>query len=759
MSNTKVCPACQKLLPVLAVRCKFCGFRQPQNRGDAGAEDASQDGSSDADAKDSMSGAEIKKSTLPPARVATDKAKKETSRPNGTASNNARVDKSKTGLGGGLGMGKGKFGDGVKSLSKRTLLGPGALDSATSPRGSLGLKPDSFKKTSKKTSAAAPSPTEKKKPSPLFQGPTTGAPDHPTAAGASGSAAPPSPFAGRPSKAPTRPAMKPVATPSALSSALSAARSNDAEDSDILSLDDDSQLVLLESDQSGTMELDLDNLPADITVGETDEDATKGDAGESSSGNRTKAASTAVMGVVSRMRAGSGALSSLVVRWMGQATASIGTALSRLRDVSVKVWAVMGGVLLVLGIGLVLLMSSGAEEKAESNAAVAKRETPNAVAKPKSVAVKSKKSTAKPSTRQSGIRRHQCRAVSEYGSFMWQQELVSLLEKAGAKGVCDIMDQTFASMTAAFASLNPVMSSGLDGVPGSATLMVVPEGADKAGAGGIIFVFYETKLFRVILDFGAAREIELDMDDFEAAFETEAERSNLGDMSVTGFVDGDVRIELVQHRGDVKRRELQFTVTGLDVGLEKKLTEQRTAERHLAKANGYMLRQQYSNAVDAFQLAADANELCGAAWVGRATAQLYLEDFSGARAAANRALTVVDDDRIHALASHVLAVISLRSGDVKGAIAALEQAVSKDAANGDAALALNELKTGKYSTDRVAMTAARMSCVQELGATLEGLLARGNFPDTQTFFEALKTAKMDIFFERHKREWVSRECR
>ena len=770
MSNTKVCPACQKSLPVLAVRCKFCGFKQPLESSDDGEDAAEGSLADDGQADQDTTGNNSRKTTLPPARMGagkkknTGKGKKGRSDKKGgkPAKNTPKAEAGTPGNKRSGGLAAGKKSASTTKSRKRTLMGPGVLDSATSKKdvlsgagfgrkagASTALKP-LFKKEEKPlagTEVRDSKPGDKRKPAQASEAPAD--------SGASEST--------RPSKKPTRPAM--TAIPEKKPASRDAEDSDGIEDSEILSLDDDSQLVVLEGeDQSGTVELDLDALSAEEGISEMSDDdifddksdirkkPTQSDNASPKKGETSVQLRKAVLTLTSRLA------SMRVGLARGLKNAALKMA-PQLRRVPVKVWAIVAGVAVLL-MGAGIFLARGCDEAPMPKTEKVAKADANEYSKTKATHTRSEvKNASRENQASPAAASGNCHPVSAFGAFLWHGELASLVEKSGYKAVCDLMGQSFASMVTALADDNPVMAGSIDGLPDTAALEIVPSDAAALSAGGIRLMFHQTKLFRVVLDFGKARDIGLDMDDIAEVLETKAEKNTSGELSVTAVNDGAVRIELVQERGAEKLRELQFTAIKLDDALANRLEAQRRARRFLIKANDYVRRRQFSNAADAFQSAVDANDASGSAWVGRALAQLYLEDFSGARAAADKALTVSDDDMVHSMAAQALAVVFLRSGDLKAAIAQLEKAVSHNGDNAEATLALRELKTGEYGTERVAITAARMSCPEELGASLQGLLAKGNFPDTQTFFNALRRAKMDIQFERLKRDWVSRECR
>jgi len=138
-----------------------------------------------------------------------------------------------------------------------------------------------------------------------------------------------------------------------------------------------------------------------------------------------------------------------------------------------------------------------------------------------------------------------------------------------------------------------------------------------------------------------------------------------------------------------------------------------------------------------------------------------LEAFERAAEIASEILETSREGTTRARARWVAAVAALASGDRDAALEHLRAAAGDDPAAAGARESARELETGSYRAERVALTAARMSCRGKKGdeSTVGGILARGNFPDTATYFRALREAKADAAYDAHFEGFVRSECR
>ncbi|MBN2525838.1 MAG: hypothetical protein JXR76_05540 [Deltaproteobacteria bacterium] len=784
MSNTKVCPACHKELPVLAVRCKYCGFKQPLARDDN--DDAENEGvpiSNLATGRRSSVGAARPISTIPPAknpslgpqkrrqiisaapsserRLTSIKDKATSMPPDATTGKNRKKTQS--------------IHTGLKSLAKDALDSTKARDGARKDKKNLFSSPDIAPE--KKVGSAFGDSSGKfgdggRKSTVLMHAPKF--------AGAKSKKAEPVDTAKRSGDAAASMGDKPDTSSAKVSGTsipeqlavksqaaepsiriLSSDLKKGSEDSLILSLDDDSQLVLLNDGDEGTEELDLDNLPPDDGINEPD---VEGDAEDSVTVSKddgkppvSKAQHASIGSGIRRLFAGSvpalkRVLMSLASIW--------GRFQSIVRKAPLKVWLIIGSVTLVGGVSAMLVNSCDAPKQAgpSSDAQIAKSEADDAKGAVGANQNRKPKEMAPAQTKMTQSNR-KCGLLDSYGPFLWKSDINKLLKQSNTTAICQLMGHSVQAMKKLIAGREGAFYPGVDGLPESSALFFVPDDEVDAGGRGIELIFYRDQLFRILLDYGADRNIEFEFNILEESLDVETVRETDGDVAVSRIDDGDLRTELVTIRDGQLNRQLTFTDLKIQVALKERVASLRKAQQLAEKGERLLAQKQFGSAVDAFQLAIEANDAFGRALAGRAMAQAFMEDYTGAQAAAERVTEVTKDTRVIAQARQVLSIVALRNGDVKSAISHLAKAVELDPQNSDAVRSQKELETGKYSTERVALTAARMSCAGKLGATPAGLLAVGNFPDTQTFFDAMKAAKQDILFERLKRGWVSRECR
>jgi tetratricopeptide (TPR) repeat protein len=727
MSNTKVCPACHKELPVLAVRCKFCGFRQPATKhADKG------------DLADTAIHSIIQNPKKQPPNHS-DGNEKESPKPQNIVGN--RRPRKET-----LKINASKLASALRQHKGGTMV----ASDADNPSGKKGLSTATMKSRQRRASRPPlKSPTEKKV--------IPATPRKKTAMGMG------------PVKMPTRTVRVEPASAAPAPATSPAGESRNKGDGDvslIMSLDDDSSLVLLDSDESQALELDL----GDVDLGDMDADQlttelaateipevpihdTPSEPVESVSG-KTPAAQW-IARIQRQVAAGFAAAYQRTVEIIRPLATKLTPMIGRIPP-KMRIVIVGAPMILLIGIAVTVGLVSSQHRKEDAlptDTAAAQPSPPDG--RHADVA----QQPATPSATEALNERNQCLPLSKYADFPGQSELTSVVTRLGGEGLCALMGVSLSGIQKGIPSDVRSIDSAYDGIPESTSLILPSTDAE----GNVIFTielaFADNRLFRIELNYGAKSDPHPDIHAMARTLNAETDRRDVGENSITEVRDKDLVVEWLVPSAAGGPRLLMITDAHSEVVSREQLDALERARSLVTKGMLLLEKQKNANALDAFQSALEINGHLGNAWIGRANAQLRLEDFTGARTAAENAMKVTDDGRIHSRAEQVFAVIALRNDERKGAVSHLNAAVKADRINTDAITALSELKTGEYQTLRVAMTAARMSCSRHLNASVQGLLARGNFPDVQTFFNALEMAKHDVNFEPLKRKAVSRECR
>jgi tetratricopeptide (TPR) repeat protein len=174
----------------------------------------------------------------------------------------------------------------------------------------------------------------------------------------------------------------------------------------------------------------------------------------------------------------------------------------------------------------------------------------------------------------------------------------------------------------------------------------------------------------------------------------------------------------------------------------------------------YFTQKQSKRAIDQFRKAVQAVPSMGMAYIFEGITWLQSENFEKAAQAADKVVENSKDDRAKAGAHGLHAVIALYNGDVMSAELLFRKAAELDPTDPEFSTSVKELSSGRYAPERVAKTAARMSCLsQKREWSQKGLLARGNFPDNKTYMRAKNRSKRSAGYKSAYDMWVGWECR
>jgi tetratricopeptide (TPR) repeat protein len=355
-----------------------------------------------------------------------------------------------------------------------------------------------------------------------------------------------------------------------------------------------------------------------------------------------------------------------------------------------------------------------------------------------------------------------CRKWAEYPALPWREHLEAAAKAVGADSPCGLFGASPAKVADALKDLQRVGPGGYDLVPGAELLELYPTGkADRRGPSAE-FLFIGGKLFEIRLSYRETVPLAASAGDFEELLGTKAEKmTDHLDRKVQRLADNDVVIELIEEEWYKRKlKTVVFASAAMRGSIEAGRADREAAEKELSAGDAALGKWKVDGALDHFKNAAGKAPRFGYAYARQGLALTRLERFDEVENVARKALDVSTENRARAEAFGLLAVAALFRGDMAKAIASFESAAAADPANGFFQMSASELKTGTYTVDRVARTAARMECRGDKGlkATEQGLLARGNFPNLGKYFEAIGRAKSDPAFAKAKKEFAKREC-
>lgn len=336
-----------------------------------------------------------------------------------------------------------------------------------------------------------------------------------------------------------------------------------------------------------------------------------------------------------------------------------------------------------------------------------------------------------------------------------------MLSQQGKSGICELFGLSRNGFKSTFDGFSINGSGGLDGLDNSQILQVFFKGDPLRKSPKMELIFYDNKLFRIVLDYKTLAKTDFNEKILEDLLELAADKNkdHMG-RNVTALEDGELLVKFVEDTRNKKTsRMLIFSSKSITAGLRKELNNLKTAEKILFAGNKLFTAKNYRGAMKKFR---DAGHKCpyyGIAFINLAKTAIRIEDFKGVSENASQALERSRDTRIQADARGLRALAALYNGDKSTALNQYKKAHLLDRENSYFAEAIQEIKTGTYQTARVAQTAARMSCLGKLKATSKGILARGNYLNTEVFFAALRTAKKDSKFNKLQKQFTQTECR
>jgi tetratricopeptide (TPR) repeat protein len=357
---------------------------------------------------------------------------------------------------------------------------------------------------------------------------------------------------------------------------------------------------------------------------------------------------------------------------------------------------------------------------------------------------------------------HKCKPISDYPSFPWSDKLKSFINATKKKGICGLFGlsrETVATTLRGKPSLGP---TGYDLLPGGALFEVFPLGDAKRRSPTIEYIFVDDALFEIRLKYQMSSASDLSKDVFASAIgKPKKDKNDPLNREIRRYQDGDMLVTWIRKEDAYKRvfNEIVFSSKIRSESLKNELAKREEAMVAFEQAMSYFNKKQPMRAIDRFRKARKIIPSMGMSYIFEGITALQSEDFTKAAKAAKATLDNSTDVRAQAGAKGLQAVVALFNGEKNVAMELFKNAATLDPTDPEFSTSMKELKTGKYNSARVAKTAARMSCKQgNVQWTSKGLLARGNFPDNTTFVAAKNKAKNSKDYKRAFDMWTSWEC-
>jgi len=436
--------------------------------------------------------------------------------------------------------------------------------------------------------------------------------------------------------------------------------------------------------------------------------------------------------------------------------------------------ALAGGIVLAALIATIVVLAAMPSKKDESGAALV---AANASPKPLSIR-RPAVPEASPTTRAAAVpvsatdenaaprqipeAGKSCAAWSKYPEFPWREHLEAASGKVAANGPCGLFGASVAQIAAALEKLPKVGPCGFDFIKEGGLLELFPTGKTDRRSPNMELLFVADKLFEIRLNYRESVPLEIEAKDLSEVFGAKPAKSkDWAGRKIQTVADGDVVIELIEEEWYGRTlKTMVFASAAVRQSLEREKSQRASAEKEIANGDAALAKWDIEKALSHYVSASDYVPAFGYAYVKQGVALTRLERFDEVEKVARKALERSGEFRAHAEAFGLLAVVALFRGDVAKAIENFDSAAKTDIANGFFASSAEELKKGVYAVDRVARTAARMECRGDKGlkASEKGLLARGNFPSLEKYFEVLKAAKVNPSFAKAKKAFAKMEC-
>lgn len=357
---------------------------------------------------------------------------------------------------------------------------------------------------------------------------------------------------------------------------------------------------------------------------------------------------------------------------------------------------------------------------------------------------------------------HTCKPFKDYPQIPWSDKLGKVVQSVDADSICGLFGLAPEAVTAGLSGEASFGPTGYDLLPKGGVFELFPMGKAKRRAPSIEFVFSNDQLIEIHFNYKMEAADKLNTDLFKPLLGSpKMDKKDPLDRQVARYEDDDLLI-IHYEKTDAYQRKFNhiiFRSAPLALTLKEELEQREKAVESFDRGMAYFTQKQTKRAIDQFHNAVKTVPSMGIAYIFEGITWLQVEEFEKAAKAADKAVENSVDDRAKAGAHGLHAVIALYSGDTMSAELLFRKAAELDPTDPEFTTSAEELSSGKYAPDRVAKTAARMSCLKKNRTwSQKGLLARGNFPDNKTYLRAYKKVKRKAEYKKAYDMWVGWEC-
>ncbi len=357
-----------------------------------------------------------------------------------------------------------------------------------------------------------------------------------------------------------------------------------------------------------------------------------------------------------------------------------------------------------------------------------------------------------------------CSPLEDYlKKFPWKRHIRAILTHYDTNKLCELFGAAPQGIADALSHMTMVGPTGYDWMADGGRLELYPGGNVGPRNPSLEFLFAGDRLFRIRFKL---RNLKIgryaDADHLEKSFKKEAEsQDHLGRTTVT-FDDGDMTVTLIEENWYGRTlRTVEFSSDVMNEELAARIEKMNRLETVFKEAESAYFAWKFDDARKKYEELNAMTPALGAALVKRGLIALRDDDFSTAKALADKCLEVSRQNDVKAEARGLLAVNSLHQGDREGALQHLYEAKKLAPANARFSGYIEQLESGTYSIQSIAQTAARLACIEEGKSRSSeiGVLARGYFPDAGTYKKNLKAVARDSEFREARDNLMTWECR
>lgn len=357
-----------------------------------------------------------------------------------------------------------------------------------------------------------------------------------------------------------------------------------------------------------------------------------------------------------------------------------------------------------------------------------------------------------------------CLPLTRYSKkFPWKRYFEKLTEQQNTTKICELLGTPPQLISNALSHMTMVGPTGYDWIVDGGRIEVYPKGTVGARDPSIEFLYTGDRLFKIkmkLRDLKIGRNA--DADALQEMFKKADETTDHLGRKIIHFDEQDMRVSLIEEDWYGQTlRTIEFSSVKLNAELEGHIQKLEKLEKAYKAADVAYFAWKFEDALKRYEEVNTMSPNLGAAKVKRALIHLRMDDFGDARSLAESVLETSTEDDVKGEARSILAVNALRNGNREEALKLLYDAKKLAPANGQISSYIEQLESGKYAMNTIAQTAARLACIESGKSTASeiGVLARGFFPDKQTWQKNLKGVQKEDEFKDAKNNLMAWECK